>query len=157
MYACGQNSQGIHGRGSNTANVSTPLAINEELTWVSEIIAPHGESGGYYQNMFMVHKTKEDRIARRNGYVYMTGAPQISCGFWNYNSPIWSPIPPALPNGVNGTLIMGSCSGNTGNGDGITVAWQVLDKYGDMYNWGFDSNQQLGGEGNRNVPVKRTQ
>ena len=64
---------------------------------------------------------------------------------------------PSLPNGVNGTIVMGSCSGETGNGGSVTVAWQVLDKFGDMYNWGSDDAQQLGGEGDRYIPVKRSQ
>lgn len=157
MYACGQNALGIHGRGSTTANVSTPAAVSSNLTWVSEIIAPHGENGGYFQNMFIVHKTKADRIARKNGWVYMTGHPVLSIGFWNFPSPVSTPTPPQLPNGVNGTIIMGSVSGYTGHSTGYNAAWQVLDQYGDMYQWGYDTSQQIGGEGNRNIPIKRIQ
>jgi len=157
MYACGQNALGIHGRGSTTANVSTPAAVSSNLTWVSEIIAPHGENGGYFQNMFIVHKTKEDRMARKNGWVYMTGHQVLSIGFWNFPSPVSTPTPPQLPNGVNGTIIMGSVSGYTGHGTGHSAAWQVLDQYGDMYQWGYDISQQIGGEGNRNIPIKRIQ
>ena len=157
MYACGENAVGVHGRGSATANISTPSATRADLTWVSEIIAPHGTSGGYFQTMFIVHKNKDDRIARRNGWVYMTGSANFSIGFYDYQSPISSPMCPSLPNGVNGSIVMGSCSGQTGFGNSLTPAWQVLDKYGDMYNWGYDSSQQLGGEGNRYIPVKRTQ
>tara|TARA_R110002012_G_C11463022_1_gene593045 strand:+ start:131 stop:796 length:666 start_codon:yes stop_codon:yes gene_type:complete len=157
MYACGENNVGVQGRGSATANVSTPSAVSADLTWVSEIIAPHGDSGSYFQTMFIVHKNKEDRIARRNGWVYMTGSAYLSIGFYDYQSPISSPMCPALPNGVNGTIVMGSCSGRMGHSSTTNVAWQVLDKYGDMYNWGYDSSQQLGGEGNRYIPVKRTQ
>ena len=157
MYACGQNALGIHGRGSTTANVSTPAAVSSNLTWVSEIIAPHGENGGYFQNMFIVHKTKADRIARKNGWVYMTGHPVLSIGFWNFPSPVSTPTPPQLPNGVNGTIIRGSVSGYTGHSTGYNAAWQVLDQYGDMYQWGYDTSQQIGGEGNRNIPIKRIQ
>ena len=157
LYACGDNSLGVQGRGNATASISTPSAVSADLTWVSEIIAPHGDSTGYYQTMFIVHKNKEDRIARRNGWIYMTGYASHSIGFYDYQSPISSPMCPALPNGVNGTIVQGSCSGMMGFGATTTVAWQVLDKYGDMYNWGYDSSQQLGGEGNRYIPVKRTQ
>jgi len=157
MYACGENAVGVQGRGNATANISTPSATSAELTWVSEIIAPHGDSGGYYQTMFIVHKSKADRIARKNGWIYMTGYAGYQIGFYDYQSPISSPMCPALPNGVNGTIVQGSCSGKMGFSSGTTVAWQVLDKYGDMYNWGNDSSQHLGGEGNRYIPVKRTQ
>jgi alpha-tubulin suppressor-like RCC1 family protein len=157
LYACGDNSLGVHGRGSVTTSISTPSAVSADLTWVSEIIAPHGDSPSYYQTMFIVHKNKEDRIARRNGWIYMTGYAALSIGFYDFQSPISSPMCPALPNGVNGTIVMGSCSGVTGFSSSHTPAWQVLDKYGDMYNWGYDSSQQLGGEGNRYIPVKRTQ
>ena len=157
MYACGQNALGVQGRGSATANVSTPLAVSAELTWVSEVIAPHGENGAYYQTMFIVHKNKEDRIARRNGWVYMTGHPVLSLGYWNFQSPASSPICPQLPNGVNGTITMGSVSGYTGIATGYNAAWQVLDQYGDMYQWGYDTPQQIGGEGNRPIPIKRIQ
>ena len=157
MYACGSNSVGVHGRGSATSNISTPSATSADLTWVSEIIAPHGDSPSYFQTMFIVHKSKEDRIARRNGWIYMTGYPSYQIGFYDYQSPISSPMCPSLPNGVNGTIVQGSCSGKMGFSSSTTVAWQVLDKYGDMYNWGADSSEQLGGEGNRYIPVKRTQ
>lgn len=157
MYACGENAVGVHGRGNATANISTPSAVSADLTWVSEIIAPHMTSGGYYMTMFIVHKSKADRIARKNGWVYMTGYAGYQIGFYNFASPVSSPMCPALPNGVNGTIVQGSCSGETGNGASVTVAWQVLDKFGDMYNWGNDSSQQMGGEGNRYVPVRRTQ
>ena len=74
MYACGDNALGVHGRGSATANISTPSAYSADLTWVSEIIAPAWrQAPATYQTMFIVHKNKEDRIARRNGWVYMTG------------------------------------------------------------------------------------
>mgnify|MGYP001268382676 CR=1 FL=1 len=157
MYACGQNALGIHGRGSTTANRSTPEAVSSNLTWVSEIIAPHGENGGYFQSMFIVHKTKADRIARKNGWVYMTGHPVLSIGFWNFPSPVSTPTPPQLPNGVNGTIIMGSVSGYTGHSTGYSAAFEVLDQYGDMYQWGYDASQKVGGEGNRNIPIKRIQ
>ena len=157
MYACGGNQLGVHGRGSATTSISTPTAVSADLTWVSEIIAPHGDNPSYYQTMFIVHKNKEDRIARRNGWIYMTGYAAFSIGFYDFQSPISSPMCPSLPNGVNGTIVMGSCSGYTGFSTGHIPAWQVLDKYGDMYNWGYDSSQQLGGEGNRYIPVKRTQ
>ena len=157
MYACGQNALGIHGRGSTTANRSTPEAVSSNLTWVSEIIAPHGENGGYFQSMFIVHKTKADRIARKNGWVYMTGHPVLSIGFWNFPSPVSTPTPPQLPNGVNGTIIMGSVSGYTGHSTSYSAAFEVLDQYGDMYQWGYDTSQKIGGEGNRNIPIKRIQ
>jgi hypothetical protein len=107
--------------------------------------------------MFIVHKNKEDRIARRNGWIYMTGYAGYTIGYYDYQSPISSPMCPALPNGVNGTIVQGSCSGVTGHSSTVSVGWQVLDKYGDMYHWGSDSSSQLGGEGDRYIPVKRTQ
>lgn len=157
MYACGQNGTGVHGRGTASETFSTPSAVSADLTYVSEIIAPHMTSGGYFQAMFIVHKTIEDRIARRNGWIYMTGYGSFHIGLYNYQAPTSSPMCPSLPNGVNGTIVMGSCSGETGNGGSVTVAWQVLDKFGDMYNWGSDDAQQLGGEGDRYIPVKRSQ
>ena len=157
MYACGDNSLGVQGRGSATTSISTPSAVSADLTWVSEIIAPHGDSTSYYQTMFIVHKNKEDRIARRNGWIYMTGYAGYTIGYYDYQSPISSPMCPALPNGVNGTIVQGSCSGVTGHSSTVSVGWQVLDKYGDMYHWGSDSSSQLGGEGDRYIPVKRTQ
>ena len=155
LYATGQNSVGVQGRG-NTTQTTTPLICNDKLKWVSEIYHAPAGSSGYYFMGFMCHANKEDRIARRKGWFYITGVASYQCGFYNFPSPIVSPMSPAFPLGVNGTLIQANAQGYMGSSSSITVGWEVLDDNGDMYTWGSDSQGKISGnEGNLYVPAKR--
>jgi alpha-tubulin suppressor-like RCC1 family protein len=155
LYATGQNNSGVQGRG-NATQTTTPLICDDKLKWVSEIYhAPAGTSAHYHMG-FMCHANKEDRIARRNGWFYITGMANYHCGFYNYPTPISSPMSPAFPLGVNGTLIQANVQGYMGSSTSSTHGWEVLDDNGDMYTWGVDTNGKISGnEGNLYVPAKR--
>ena len=155
LYATGQNNPGVQGRG-NVTQTTTPLICNDKLKWVSEIYHAPAGSSAYYQMGFMCHANKEDRIARRNGWFYITGYGHYACGFYNFPSPISGPMSPAFPLGVNGTLIQANVHGYMGSSTSKSTSWEVLDENGDMYVWGEDSNGQTSGnEGNLYVPAKR--
>ena len=155
LYATGQNNPGVQGRG-NVTQTTTPLICNDKLKWVSEIYHCPAGTSSRYQMGFMCHANKADRIARRNGWFYVTGYGHYACGFYNHPSPISSPMSPAFPLGVNGTLIQANVHGYMGSSTSKTTSWEVLDDNGDMYTWGDDTQGQTSGnEGNLYVPAKR--
>ena len=161
LFYSGGNWSGIGSIGNATTNISTPVECTSDLTWVSTITSCIGNTSTSYmygQALFMVHKTKEDRIARKNGWMYLSGYwSAVGPGWYDGVNPINSAKPPVFPQGVNGTFIQAMCNGNTGQGSGYNPSYFALDDKGDVYNWGYDSSQVLGGEGNRNIPVKRIQ
>ena len=161
LFYSGGNWNGIGSIGNNTQTISTPVECTSDLTWVSTITSCIGNSSTTYkygQALFMVHKTKEDRIARKNGWMYLSGYyTTVGPGWYDGVTPINSAKPPVFPQGVNGTFIQAMACGNTGQSSGYTPTYFALDDKGDVYNWGYDNSQVLGGEGNRNIPVKRTQ
>jgi len=155
LYATGQNNPGVQGRG-NVTQTTTPLICSDKLKWVSEIYHCPAGTSSRYQMGFMCHANKEDRIARRNGWFYITGYGHYACGFYNHPSPISGPMSPAFPLGVNGTLVQANVHGYMGSSTSKTTSWEVLDENGDMYVWGEDSQGQTSGnEGNLYVPAKR--
>ena len=161
LFYSGGNWNGVGSIGNNTQTISTPVECTSDLTWVSTITSCIGNTSTTYkygQALFMVHKTKEERIARKNGWMYLSGYwTTVGPGWYDGVNPINSAKPPVFPQGVNGTFIQAMCNGNTGQGSGYNPTYYALDDKGDVYNWGYDSSQVLGGEGNRNIPVKRTQ